>query len=141
MSTWKSNSKSLCLYVPNITFPFLSVIVIIPSFSDPLDFNDLILSRSDELTVSLFSTIKSDINLVIELKDVIDFNISLKICKGTIKNIDFNMPTNTVLKEKPVGYSSDFYFNQLVENENYEELNNLYGIDEIEKNSNLIKKR
>ena len=85
--------------------------------------------------------IKNNSSLVIELKDVIDFNISLKICKGTIKNIDFNMPTNTLLKEKPVGYSSDFYFNQLVENENYEELNNIYGIEEIEKNSNLIKKR
>lgn len=41
-------------------------------------------------------------------------------------------------KNKPEGYSKDAYFNDLVEHENYEELHNLYGIREIERDSNLL---
>ena len=41
-------------------------------------------------------------------------------------------------KPKPEGYSKDAYFNDLVEHENYEELHNLYGIREIERDSNLL---
>ena len=75
------------------------------------------------------------------LKDIMSLSVELKISKGVIRNIDFNMPLETSkLQDKPSGYSKDFYFNSLIEKGNYDELFNLYGIDEIEKNSNLLKR-
>jgi len=71
-----------------------------------------------------------------QLRDIIEFDINI----GKIKNIDFSMPLNTVLKDKPIGFSNDFYFNQLIEKENYDELYNLYGLDEISKKSNILKR-
>ena len=92
--------------------------------------------------ISLLSKLDENklLKYVSELKDIIVFDIVLNISKGRISNIDFSMPTETTLKEKPVGYSKDFYFNDLVEKEDYDELFNLYGIDEISKYSNVIKK-
>ena len=72
-----------------------------------------------------------------ELNDIClnGFNIQV----GMVFDVDYDMPTNTSkVKEKPNGFSKDFYFNELIERENYDELNNLYGIKEIERDSNLL---
>ena len=59
---------------------------------------------------------------------------------GMIDNIDFDMKGNvTVVKSN--SYSNDAYFNNLIDNENYEELFNVYSIDEINRDSDLLKGR
>ena len=48
-----------------------------------------------------------------------------------------NKETNNKLESR----SKDYYFNQLIDKENYDELFNLYGLKEIERDSNLFEKR
>lgn len=55
-----------------------------------------------------------------------------------VSMFDFTENFSKPIKSKPEGYSKDAYFNDLVEHENYEELHNLYGIREIERDSNLL---
>ena len=80
-------------------------------------------------------------NEIIEIlsKKIIFEETNINIKTGKIKDVDFYMPTSTNKpKNKPIGYSKDAYFNDLIEHENYEELNNLYGIRVIERDSNLL---
>ena len=72
------------------------------------------------------------------LNMICNLYISFKISKGNISNIDFSIPTNIVLKKDSL--NGNFYFQQLIDNENYEELFNLYGLREIERDSDLLKK-
>ena len=66
----------------------------------------------------------------------------LNIQIGMVFDIDKDMPINTTkLKNKPEGYSRDAYFNQLIDNENYDELFNLYGLREIERDSNIVENK
>lgn len=55
-----------------------------------------------------------------------------------VSMFDFTESLSKPIKPKPEGFSRDAYFNDLVEHENYEELHNLYGIREIERDSNLL---
>ena len=72
-----------------------------------------------------------------ELNDICLNGLNIQI--GMIFDIDKNMPTNTTkVKNKPEGYSNDAYFNQLIDNENYDELYNIYGLRVIERDSNLL---
>ena len=75
------------------------------------------------------------------LEKIMHKKIELKTKIGTIKDIDFKMPTKTVLKEKPKSMGRDFYFNYLVDTENYDELFNLYDIETIERDTNIFEKR
>ena len=68
-----------------------------------------------------------------------DKDIPIQI--GMVLDINYNMPTDTTkLQDKPVGFSKDAYFNEVIEKEDYDELFNLYGLEEIETNSNLFDK-
>ena len=63
----------------------------------------------------------------------------LNIQIGMVFDIDDNLPLKTSkLKNKPEGYSKDAYFNQIIDDENYDELFNLYGLREIERDSNIL---
>ncbi len=74
------------------------------------------------------------------LQEIIPFDKgTLKIQKGIIDDIDYHMSVKTSkLKKKPSGYSKDAYFNEMIEKENYEELFNLYGLEQIQRDSNLF---
>ena len=76
------------------------------------------------------------------LQEIIPFEKgTLKIQKGIIDNIDYKMPLETTeLRRKPSGYSKDAYFNEMIEKGNYEELFNLYGLEQIDKESDLLKR-
>ena len=65
---------------------------------------------------------------------------SIETTFGKIDNIDYDMPIDTTLQDKPEAYSNDVYFNTLIEENKDEELFNFYDLDEIEKYSNRIKK-
>lgn len=64
--------------------------------------------------------------------------LEIKTISGTIKNITAQVPIDTAIVKKS-GYASDTYFNDLIEKENYEELYSLYDLDEIDKNSDLLR--
>ncbi len=75
------------------------------------------------------------------LMHVFDLNKGAKEKKSnTITHINEEIPLDTTIIKKN-GFSSDFYFNDLISMENYEELFNIYSVDEIEKNSNMFVKR
>ena len=58
---------------------------------------------------------------------------------GTIDNIDLNMKIDTNIVKKN-SYSNDAYFNSLINDDNYEELFNIYSIDEIVRDSNIFER-
>lgn len=66
------------------------------------------------------------------------FNIQI----GMVFDVNYDMPTKTSkLQNKPEGYSRDAYFNEIIEKEDYDELFNLYGLREIERDSNLLEEK
>ena len=73
--------------------------------------------------------------------------IELKISKGTINNVNLNMPINTKVETtndfkviKNESYSDDDYFTSLVEKNEYDELNKYYDLEIILKDSNINRK-
>lgn len=63
--------------------------------------------------------------------------LSVKTKFGTISKINDNIPMETTIIKKS-GYSEDEYFNSLIDDENYDELYNIYPADIIERNSNIF---
>ena len=66
--------------------------------------------------------------------------LSIKTKFGNINHINENIPASSVIVKKS-GYSNDNYFNDLIANENYDELFNMYDLDEINRDSNLFEGR
>jgi len=63
----------------------------------------------------------------------------LKTRNGNIKVNDIPLD-NIKLTEKPKSYSNDFYFSKVIDEEDYDELFNLYDLDVISRDSNILNK-
>ena len=84
-----------------------------------------------------FALQKSYFSKLADLCHLYDDCLNIQI--GTVDLIDYNMPTKTtIVREKPRGFSKDAYFNEVLEKENYDELYNIYGLEQIERDSNLL---
>ena len=60
---------------------------------------------------------------------------------GSINHINKNIPHDMHLnKEKIISNSNDIYLNRLISNNNYEELFNIYSIDEINRDTDMFEK-
>ena len=64
--------------------------------------------------------------------------LSIQTNFGKIGSINLDIPSDTKVVKKS-GFSNDAYFNDLIEKEDYEELFTMYDIDEIDKNSDLLR--
>ena len=60
--------------------------------------------------------------------------LTIKTNFGTIGNISDSFPSESVIVKKS-GYGKDAYLDKLIDEEEYDELFNLYSIDEIDHNS------